>query len=799
MPLPASILRAASGVGEALRRHPQHSLLGALAAGLAAATLPPGAVVATAVVVALALAGARQPRLGIAIGTCFVIAAACGQARVRAIDGDGERAGGVVNARATLLERARPSPVGSRAPIEVTDGPAAGSRLMARAASDSVELPAHLAPGAEMVVSGSIHDPGPTTASGFDYAAFLRRQGLGGELELSSLRVTGARRGGIAGAIDSIRARAEAALATGLSERDGALLRGMVLGQDEAIPAPVRDDFRRAGLAHLLAVSGQNVMLLGLLALPLMAAVRVGRHARIGGLLALIALYVPLAGAGPSLQRAAVMGAAGLVAMAAGRPSSRLYAVLLAAGVTLALNPLVVGDPGWQLSFAAVAGIVWVAPVVRPLFARLPGPLSEAMAVTVAATAATAPLLAAHFESVSLAALPANLLALPAVAPAMWIGMLETGIGQLAALGGPFETVSHACAQALGWVAAVPVGYLAGLARAAAGLPWAAAEVARPGTLAVGAAYLALATVVVLAGRWGRRVEPRATALAGIWRTLPRGVRIAGAVACAGALLLLGSPLLRQPPAPDRLTVRFLDVGQGDATLIQHPEAGAVLFDAGPERARVVHLLRNAGVDALRAVVVTHVSADHHGGLAEVLDRYPVELLVENGDGTTDRGFRALLAGARARSIQTVAARAGQTLRLGPLTVRILSPPPRPPGPAPEDPNPRAVIAVVSASGFDLLLSADAESPSLLPLDLPDVDAIKVPHHGSSDPGLPEVLARLRPEVAAIEVGRNTYGHPHPATLSALEDSGARVWRTDRHGTVTLTVGGEGMAVRTER
>jgi competence protein ComEC len=105
---------------------------------------------------------------------------------------------------------------------------------------------------------------------------------------------------------------------------------------------------------------------------------------------------------------------------------------------------------------------------------------------------------------------------------------------------------------------------------------------------------------------------------------------------------------------------------------------------------------------------------------------------------------------------------------------------------------------VVSAGSFDLLLSADAESEALLPLDLPDVEAMKVPHHGSSDPGLPEVLERLKPQVAAIEVGPNTYGHPAPSTLAALERAGARVYRTDRDGTVTLTVTAEGMRVGTE-
>jgi competence protein ComEC len=204
-------------------------------------------------------------------------------------------------------------------------------------------------------------------------------------------------------------------------------------------------------------------------------------------------------------------------------------------------------------------------------------------------------------------------------------------------------------------------------------------------------------------------------------------------------------------------------------------------------------------VTRLAAVVATHASRDHHGGLVDVLARYPVDLLLDGGDGSADPGFQAVLDEAARRGIRRVPATAPLTLRAGGLRIEILSPPPRPPGPAPEDPNPRAVVAVVSAGAFDLLLSADAESEALLPLDLPDVEAMKVPHHGSADPGLPSVLERARPQLAAIEVGPNTYGHPTRSTLTALRTAGVTTYRTDRDGTVTLSVAHGSIEVSTER
>jgi competence protein ComEC len=255
-------------------------------------------------------------------------------------------------------------------------------------------------------------------------------------------------------------------------------------------------------------------------------------------------------------------------------------------------------------------------------------------------------------------------------------------------------------------------------------------------------------------------------------------------------LVLGGSAWLATPAPPDTLTVRFLDIGQGDATLIQDGAGAAALFDGGPPEARVYRQLRAAGVDRLDLLVATHQSRDHQGGLHEVIDHIQTSLLLENSDGTTDRDFRRLIGEADARGIRHLPAREGQVLRVGRLRIEILSPAPLPAdAPAPEDPNPRGVAAIVSAGDFDLWLSADAESDAILPLPLRPVEAMKVSHHGSADPGLPEVLERLQPQVAAIEVGAdNSYGHPTPETLAALHAAVPRVYRTDRDGTVTLTV-----------
>jgi competence protein ComEC len=319
------------------------------------------------------------------------------------------------------------------------------------------------------------------------------RKGAHAAITVDEALATGARRGGVWRLVDEVRGRAEAALEQGLQPPQAALLRGMVLGQDEALSERTRDEFRASGLSHILAASGQNVALLLALALPLLTVAGLGLRARLSAALALIALYVPLAGGGPSIQRAGVMGAATTVAALAGRPASRWYALLLAAAATLALNPRASGDPGWQLSFAAVVAIALATPAIsrRLRRRRVPQPVADAAAMSFAATLGTAPLLALHFAQLSLVSLPANMLAAAAIAPIMWLGMLAAALGQLAA----------SLALPLNLVNAFLLGFVGAVAHAAANVPHASIRVAVPGPLALAAVYVPLGALVILLRR----------------------------------------------------------------------------------------------------------------------------------------------------------------------------------------------------------------------------------------------------------------------------------------------------------
>lgn len=583
-----------------------------------------------------------------------------------------------------------------------------------------------------------------------------------------------------------IRDRAGRALGSGMPPREAELARGFVLGEDDRVDAATVEDFRRAGLSHLLAVSGQNVALLALLAMPLLAALGMPLRTRLIWILAAIAVYVPLAGGGPSIVRAGVMGALGLLATLAGRRSSRLHALVVAAVVTIAVDPRIAADVGWQLSFAAVLGILALAaPLRNAIASRIGargwrGSLTEGAAVTIAATLATAPLIAYRFEALSTTTLVANLLALPAVAPAMWLGMLVS-----------------IWAQVPGFPAAVPnalaaplLAYIAMVARWCGRPSWAYVQVHLGlGGLAACYALLATAALGVPALLRGRRIA----ALRRVRRPdrgwMPGATVVLLLIALAGFASSASSDGRWAPFGGLRVTV--LDVGQGDAILLQPAGAAPVLIDGGPPEDGLVAKLRDAGVDALGLAVVTHEEADHAGGIEELLESIPVARLLYARLG------RDLRAEAAAVGIEPTRASAGDAVRSGALRLEVLWPPAtllaEPLGGA--DPNTQALVLLARWRDFTMLLTADAEAGEV-PLDPGPVDVLKVAHHGSEDDGLDSLLDRTSPSLAVISVGDgNSYGHPAPSTLADLAEHEISMLRTDEAGNIEIDADKDSFAV----
>jgi competence protein ComEC len=608
---------------------------------------------------------------------------------------------------------------------------------------------------------------------GFDERGWLARQGVHVVLRGSSWRQVGAR-GGIAGAGDRLRDRVERAVGRGVGGVRRALVLGVVLGEDEGLPDRVRDDFRASGLYHLLAVSGQNVMFLAIgiyVAGWLLRLPRVVRElATVGG----IGLYVLAVGWQPSVVRAGVAGALASLAWLVARPRDRWHFLALGALVLLVWAPTSVLEPGFQLSFAAVGGIFVGVPWVRERLSGYPLPawLREGLGVAAVCGLVTAPIVLLHFGQAPLYTVPANVLAEPAVP-------LVLGFGLLAGVADP---VAPGVAAALAWLAGWAAAWIELVSRLVASLP---------------AAQIGATTALVLA-----------VGLVGAWAGLSHGSPAAGrrrpgwALVIGGLVLVLGIMgwwAVRPPPAwhqPAGLRVTFLDVGQGDAVLLETP-SGRVLVDQGPPEADVAGQLEHMGVRGLSALVLTHPQRDHVGGAPDIVRRLRVGAVLDPGLTATGPEREEAVEAARERRVRVRVVRAGSEFRVGGLVLRVLWP--ADPGTPSEDPNLNALVLLASYGETDVLLPADAESDVTARLPLGEVEILKVAHHGSADPGLDDELRTLRPRIAVISCGRNNdYGHPRAETLAALASSpGTAVYRTDTDGRVIIESDGRNLRVRT--
>ena len=757
----------------------RHAALAGLVTGLLASphlAAPPGwAACSLAATLALAALGRdllASPDRTRGLALCGWLACLCavgaiggigiGSVRMAAIDGgafDGP-VGAVVRLRGFVDAVPRRSFGEVRVPLATPEG-----KLMLVAREPVGPLPV----GSGVEIRGRLATPDPF------HRGELERLGASLELQADDLELTDEERGGLVGSLDRIRARAETGLEAGMDEDQSALARGFVLGEDDLIEPQTRAAFKRSGLAHLLAVSGQNVMLLAILAGVILGAFGVRLRSRLILTLVLIAIYVPVAGAGPSIQRAGVIGAAGILSTLAGRPSDRAYLALLAGAVTLIINPRFGADVGWQLSFAAVIGIMlWAAPLrallLPPFARRLPeriaSPLAEGAGLTIAATVATAPLMAHYFEQLSLAAIPANLIVLVAIAPVMWIGMV---IGLLAQLPGlPLDP--------LGAVEGALIDFVARVADAFAAPAWAQTKLPLPASTAVFGAYVGVVLLVGAALAGGRRRR-------GL--SVPRRLLLTASL--LGLLLLVDAALApksaqRRPAASLRITE--LDVGQGDATLLQPPRGAPILVDGGPPGEAAADALRALGIDRLRAVFVTHDQLDHAGGLFAVMASIRVDELVHA------RPAPELEAAARGAGVRVRSTAEGSSFDFGRLDLDVLWPP-REPVAAASDPNLDSLVMVARFGGYDALLTGDAEEEATH-LDPGPIDVIKVAHHGSDDAGLGSLLDRSVPRVALIGVGAgNGYGHPTDATMATLAEHGVCALRTDVDGASTVELGPE--------
>ena len=562
------------------------------------------------------------------------------------------------------------------------------------------------------------------------------------------------------------------------------LVDALLVGRRGGIDPVLNAAFARSGLVHLLSISGFHVGILFAWALLVLRLVRARRGPASAIATALVLLYVTFLGWPAPAARAALLCSAGAWCFARQRQAAPVALLALTClGVTL-LDPWAMFDLGGWLSAAAFWGAMaftrwsdracggqggWVAGR-RMLFASL------------GATLATAPLTAAAFGSVALAgvalnfaAIPLAALAVPAVLASVLLAPLLQPLAAALAAGGGLGLAALEALARMG--SALPFGAVQSIGGLGAALPW---------------------TLVLLFALWalGRRNTSRRAALRVGW----------GAGIMAAATVLPLRPSL-STDTDSNLALHFLSVGQGDAALIQTHKGRWILVDAGPADARhdagrdvVLPFLIRHGVTRLAAFVLSHAHLDHVGGALSVLREVPADLVLEPAEPVVEPHYLGLLDLAAERGYRWVAGRAGDSLLIDGVSLRVLHPDTTWPR-WHEDLNDDSVVLLVRYGAFEAVLAGDlgVRAESLLAGKVGRVDLLKVGHHGSAGSSGAPWLRELDPKAAVVSVGNNRYGHPAPSALRRLAEAGAAVWRTDRDGTISVSVGDSSMTLRGRR
>ena len=577
--------------------------------------------------------------------------------------------------------------------------------------------------------------------------------------------------------VDTLRTTLAVASASLYGSR-APLVDALITGRRGGLDPELVHAFAAAGLVHLLAISGSHIAVIAGWVLLLLRLAHIPRHW--SELLAVLAAtgYTAFIGWPPSAVRAAALLA--LVAFSRWRQRHVRGAALLAASALLVTwcDPWAIVDIGAWLSVVALAGVNAATRWSDRAFGT--AGWIRTLSGSVGATLTTAPLTAFVFGQVAPIGIVLNLVAVPLTAilvPVLllslllwhWIAVLATAF---AASGSLLVTALAAVAH-IG--ARAPGAALGGASGLAAALPW-------------------LATLGVAAWLIAGHATPREAVRRGGW-----------AATAALWFLLLPTGDAAAAVGSGRLTLLFVDVGQGDAALIGTPGGHWFAVDAGPVevggrdagRRVLLPLLARERVHRLDGFILSHAHRDHVGGATALVDGVAIGVVVEPGESFSDSAYDAWLGALAAHGVRWHPARTGTEWIADGVRFRVLHPPPVWPRQG-EDLNEDSVVLSVSYGDFTALLMGDAGfvAESALVGRLPDVDVLKVGHHGSRWASGEPFLRATRPAAGIISVGRNRYGHPAPATLDRLASAGVRVWRTDLEGTTTVVTDGVTFTVR---
>jgi competence protein ComEC len=560
-------------------------------------------------------------------------------------------------------------------------------------------------------------------------------------------------------------------------ELSAAIVSAVLIGDRRGLPDEVRARLQAAGTYHVIAISGGNIAILTALLLASLIPIGLsGRRAACATLILLLA-YAEVVTAGPSVWRATLVAIVYLLARLLDHRTPPWQAMAVAGGVLAVFQPLDVRNAGFVLTFGATAALLHVVRYKPPGPPRVAW-LTRSVAASAAVELVLLPVMAETFSRITVAGLVLNLIAVPAMAVVQIAGLIlvcGNAVGSIASVAA--------------WLAHLGASAIVQSARLVDVVPWLSFRVPAPSTFAIAVYYSGLALLVLMRGSW---------------------LRLTGLICLLVAAVLITTGVQFAPDVP-ALRLTMVDVGQGDAMALQVPGRRAVMIDSGGSPfgggsfdigARVVEpALWARRMTSLDTLLLTHGDPDHIGGATALIEDFNPRAVWQGIAVSRAMPLQAVLAAAGASGIAVEERREGEELHIGAARLLVLHPP-APDWERQRVRNDDSVVLEVLYGDVALLLTGDIGSeierqiiPRLIPAK---TRVLKVAHHGSRTSTSQALLDAWHPQVALISCGRgNPFGHPAPDVIARLEGIGARIYRTDRHGEITVDTNGEHVVVRT--
>ncbi|MBP7174876.1 MAG: DNA internalization-related competence protein ComEC/Rec2, partial [Thermoclostridium sp.] len=638
-------------------------------------------------------------------------------------------------------------------------------------------------PGTRLNISGVLEKPsGSRNPGGFNYESMLFAQKTPARMAVKTeaIRWSGENKNlpllrfGL-----GIRQVILDRLESNLSDEKAALMAAMLTGYRENLTNSMENAFSIAGLTHIMAVSGSNLAFLLFPLLWLLKMLGLNRKAAAVATVPFLFFFVLVTGMEASVLRACVMACVLMAGKALDRKADLLNSLGIASLLLLAVNPFMLFDTGFILSFGATAGLALLYARIRGVIPEwVPKFIRETVSATIAAQAGILPLLILFFSRISLISLLSNLLVVPLTG-------ITTVMGMVCVVLGSFHPIP---AQFIGYMLQSLLHVILFITDFCASIPWAQVHMQHWRLPAIFAWY----AVLIPTGVYGLPFFIR------------HKTKLAAAAFLAGACILLSGLM------PGRLKVTFIDVGQGDSALIQTASGRNYLMDGGGTfqetetgyigKRILLPLFMHEGVTSLEQVFISHAHTDHMAGVLTLLQSFPVKSVGLPAYSGADQDFEAVIKICNEKGIEVKHYRCEDEVSLdAKTTIRFLNPNSETPTLS-DNLNNTSLCALLSYGQLQIFFTGDletsAEKTFFANNPRVDCDILKVPHHGGKNASSESFIQYTMPETAVISVGRNSFGHPSEAVLKRLDAHGIKVYVTLENGAVIVDSDGKKYHIR---